>query len=136
MRHVSPIRKQSRAAMLGAVLAIVLLAAGCGWLTPAPPVTRSVPDGDIVRGQELLSTYACVTCHVIPGVPGTQGHVGPPLTDWTRRGYIAGRLPNEPDNLIRWIENPQAIDPGTAMPVLGVTEEEARDMAAYLYTID
>lgn len=136
MRHESPTRNRSRAATLGAVLAVVVLAAGCGWLNQAPPVTRSVPDGDIVRGQELLSTYACVTCHVIPGIPGTQGHVGPPLTDWARRGYIAGRLPNEPENLIRWIQNPQAIDPGNAMPVLGVTEEEARDMAAYLYTID
>jgi cytochrome c1 len=61
--------------------------------------------------------------------------VGPPLDAWAEREFIAGSLPNEPDALIDWIVNPQAIEPGTAMPTLGVTPEEARDMAAYLYTL-
>jgi cytochrome c len=125
-----------RALTLGVALTAVSLVGGCDWLRLDPPVSREIPDGDVVRGRQLLIDYACVTCHVIPGVPGTDGHIGPPLTNWARRGYIAGRLPNEPDNLIRWIENPQAIDPGNLMPVLGVSEEEARDMAAYLYTIE
>jgi cytochrome c len=61
--------------------------------------------------------------------------VGPPLTMFARRAYIAGQLPNEPDNLIRWIRDPQAVEPGTAMPSLGVEPAVARDMAAYLYTL-
>jgi cytochrome c len=61
--------------------------------------------------------------------------VGPPLTMFARRAYIAGQLTNQPDNLIRWIQNPQAVEPGTAMPNLGVIPEIARDMAAYLYTL-
>jgi cytochrome c1 len=59
-------------------------------------------------------------CHVIPGVPGARGMVGPPLTMFARRAYIAGQLPNEPDNLLRWLQDPQAVEPGTAMPNLGV----------------
>jgi cytochrome c2 len=125
-----------RAIALAGSMLTAGVVAGCGWLEQAPPTSRTIPDGDVVRGEALLASYACVTCHVIPGVAGTQGHVGPPLTNWARRGYIAGRLPNEPDNLVRWIVNPQEIDPGNAMPVLGVTEDEARDMAAYLYTIE
>jgi cytochrome c len=61
--------------------------------------------------------------------------VGPPLTMFARRAYIAGQLSNEPNNLIRWIRDPQAVEPGTAMPNLGVAPAVARDMAAYLYTL-
>ena len=61
--------------------------------------------------------------------------VGPPLDHIAQRVYIAGVLPNEPDNMIRWIENPQAVDPKTAMPYMGVTPRDARDIAAYLYTL-
>jgi cytochrome c len=61
--------------------------------------------------------------------------VGPPLTMFARRAYIAGRLPNVPDNLIRWLQDPQGVEPGTAMPNLGVGPPVARDMAAYLYTL-
>jgi cytochrome c1 len=61
--------------------------------------------------------------------------VGPPLNDWSERGYIAGELPNNAENLIRWIMDPQGVEPGTDMPNLGVTEEQARDIAAYLFTL-
>jgi cytochrome c1 len=77
----------------------------------------------------------CAACHVIPGVRGADGKVGPPLTGIGSRIMIAGQVPNTPDNLIRWIRDPQAIEPGTAMPNLGVSEPTARDIAAYLYTL-
>jgi cytochrome c1 len=61
--------------------------------------------------------------------------VGPPLTSWSRRTFIAGQIPNTPDNLVRWLRNPRAIEPGTAMPGLGLDDRQARDVAAYLYTL-
>ncbi|WP_343897618.1 c-type cytochrome, partial [Craurococcus roseus] len=94
-----------------------------------------VAGGAPERGREALRTHACGSCHVIPGLRGAVAWVGPPLTEWARRGYVAGRLPNTPENLVPWLVNPQAVSPGSAMPNLGVTEAEARDMAAYLYTL-
>lgn len=82
----------------------------------------------------LVSAYGCAACHEIPGVSGNPGDIGPPLADWKRRKYIAGKLPNRPDMLIHWIANPQEVEPGTAMPDLGVKPREALDMAAYLYS--
>lgn len=94
-----------------------------------------VAGGDPERGKEAIAMYGCGSCHTIPGVREAEGTVGPPLMMWSRRTYIAGEVPNTPEFLIRWIEVPQAIEPGTAMPNLGVTEGHARDIAAYLYTI-
>ncbi len=91
--------------------------------------------GNARAGKALLQAYGCGSCHVIPGVPNARGLVGPPLYFWARRTYIAGELPNTPDNLVRWIQSPPSVEPGTAMPILGVSEQQARDMAAYLYTI-
>lgn len=91
--------------------------------------------GDPAAGKALLQSYGCGSCHVIPGIRTARGLVGPPLLYYSRRTMIAGELPNTPDNLVRWIENPPAIEPGTAMPNLGVPDEKAKDMAAYLYTL-
>jgi cytochrome c len=95
-----------------------------------------VPGGDPVVGRGLLIAYNCMTCHTIPGIRGPETYVGPPLDEWAKREYIAGNLSNTPENLIAWIVNPQSIEPGTVMPTLGVTPEEARDMSAYLYLPD
>jgi cytochrome c2 len=94
-----------------------------------------VPAGDAERGRQALSDYGCGACHTIPGVEDANATVGPPLNDWADRHYIAGLLANTPANLIRWIQYPQAIEPGTAMPNMGVTGQDARDMAAYLYEL-
>jgi cytochrome c2 len=102
---------------------------------PRPPIWY-VPGGDAAEGRRLIGKYGCGACHVIPGVRGAAGKVGPDLTAFNRRIYIGGETTNEPANLIRWIEDPQAIAPGSAMPDLGVSESEARDIAAYLYTLD
>lgn len=92
-------------------------------------------DGDPVHGKQLIQSYGCGSCHIIPGIRTAQGLVGPPLTFFGRRTMIAGELPNSPANLIRWIENPAAVEPKTAMPNLGLTGEQAHDVAAYLYTL-
>lgn len=91
--------------------------------------------GDADRGKVAIQTYGCGACHSIPGIAGAHGQVGPPLDHWSKRVYIAGEVPNTEDFLIRWIEVPEAIEPKTAMPMLGVTEGSARDIAAYLYSI-
>ena len=91
--------------------------------------------GDPYRGAQAIQRNGCHSCHRIPGIRGTTSYVGPPLSAWSERQYIAGNLQNSPDNLIAWIMNPQAIEPGTAMPNMGIDEQEARDIAAYLYTL-
>jgi cytochrome c2 len=82
-----------------------------------------------------MQQYACTTCHLIPGMVGANAHVGPPLAGIAGRGYLGGRLPNTPENLVRWIRHPREISPQSLMPDLGVTEQHARDMAAYLLTL-
>jgi len=115
-----------------AVLIVVLASAGgCRQATPAVLVAG----GNAARGREAITAYGCGACHVVPGVRAAQGMVGPPLTSFAGRAYIAGEVPNTANALIRWIMNPQSIEPGTAMPALGVNEAHARDIAAYLYTL-
>jgi mono/diheme cytochrome c family protein len=104
---------------------------------PLPPeiVPGSVAEADPDRGREAMLLHACRTCHLIPGLVGRQVHVGPSLSEAGARRYIAGVLRNTPENMVRWIMDPQEVDPLTAMPDLNVTLGEARDMAAYLYSI-
>ncbi len=121
-------------------LAAVSLLAGCALLAGCndiqetggyqPPIS-----GNPALGRAELQSYGCGACHVIPGVRGARGLVGPPLLFYSRRTIIAGELPNSPDNLIRWIRYPDQIEPGTAMPNLGVPDDKAHDMAAYLYSL-
>lgn len=91
--------------------------------------------GDPDLGHAALERRPCGGCHEIPGVRGARGKVGPSLDGIAGRVYIAGRLSNTPENLEAWIVDPQAIDPKNAMPPTGVSPTEARDMAAYLYTL-
>ncbi len=91
--------------------------------------------GDATRGRDLIGHFGCGSCHTIPGVDGAEGVVAPPLTMFARRTFVGGELPNTPENLVRWIQSPKTIEPGTAMPALGINEQQARDIAAYLYTL-
>jgi mono/diheme cytochrome c family protein len=100
----------------------------------SPEAAISGP-GDPSRGKIALPQYACTTCHEIPGVVGARSPVGPPLGGIAARKYLAGVLPNTPPNMIRWLRFPQQVDPHTAMPDLGVSERDARDIAAYLDTL-
>jgi cytochrome c1 len=61
--------------------------------------------------------------------------VGPPLNFMARRTTLAGNFPNDPHHLVQWVMNPEEMKPRTAMPDLGLSEQQARDVAAYLYTL-
>jgi mono/diheme cytochrome c family protein len=109
---------------------------------PERPVGGAAPlPGDDVRlgdagaGKMAIQQYLCATCHVIPGVVGANRHVGPPLTGMANRKFIGGVVPNTPANMLRWLRDPTQIDPLTAMPDLGITDRDARDIAAFLYTL-
>jgi cytochrome c2 len=125
---------------LGAA-AILLLAAGApgAWQwrenQRAEQQAMRLTGGDPVRGRGLMRRYGCAGCHEIPGVRGADGRAGPSLRHVAGRLYIAGIMPNSAANLVRWIEDPPALAPGTAMPRTGATGREARDIAAYLYTL-
>lgn len=91
---------------------------------------------DPERGRTALQAHACTACHAIPGVVGPESDVGPPLVGIAGRRYIAGVLSNDFDNMVRWIRDPDAVDPRTTMPDLDVGERDAADIAAYLYAMD
>ncbi len=112
-------------------IVVLALLGGCG----EPQTSLAVPGGNPQQGKVQLAEFGCGSCHLIPGVDHAYGMVGPALTKFALRSYIAGEVTNSPANLMRWIMTPQAIEPGTAMPNLGVSEAQARDMAAYLYTL-
>jgi cytochrome c2 len=118
------------------VLALaVIFAAACRDSRYHDEAIAQMVGGNPDRGPTLIRSYGCGTCHTIAGVAGANGLVGPPLAGIAQRSYIAGVLPNAPENMVRWIENPKAVDSLTAMPVLGVSPADARDIAAYLYTL-
>lgn len=99
--------------------------------SPAPAVP-----GDPEAGRRAAGRYLCATCHVIPGLVGANRHVGPPLAGVGRRGYLGGVVANTPENMVRWLKDPRALDPLSAMPAMGLTDQDARDIAAFLYTLD
>ena len=116
-------------------LALLFISLGCGSRQNAEHTAEVTTGGDAKRGAAAIGRYGCGTCHVIPGVSGAVGKVGPPLTGIGARVYLAGELQNTPDNMMRWIQNPQGVNPKTLMPNVGVTEQDARDIAGYLYTL-
>lgn len=99
------------------------------------PVEQRIIGGNPEAGRRVIAAIECGVCHQIPGVRGANGIVGPPLEEFGRRQFIAGIIPNEPTNLSRWIRSAPSIAPNTAMPDLDLTETQARDVAAYLYTL-
>lgn len=118
-----------------AVLALVCAGMALGGCQDQGAPKWRIPGADASRGPALIQAYGCDACHVVPGVRTARGTVGPPLNQFARRAYIAGTLHNEPDNLIRWIRDPQHVVRGVAMPDTGVSNKDARDIAAYLYTL-
>ena len=116
-----------------AAIACAALLYGCG-----PNTVRAgalVTGGDARRGATAIHKYGCGACHTIGGIEAARGLVGPPLTNLKNRMYVAGILPNKPENLIQWIRTPKDLNPKTAMPQLGVSAQEATDIAAYIYSI-
>jgi cytochrome c1 len=111
------------------VAAVGAALAGCGAAGRSIAVPGAHPDD----APKLIAAYGCGSCHSVAGVHGADGAIGPSLQHFGSRRYIAGELPNTPANLIRWIMDPQRVEPGTVMPDMNVGESDARDIAAYLY---
>jgi cytochrome c2 len=91
--------------------------------------------GDPRAGRQAIVRYGCGACHTIPGVPRADGQAAPSLDKIAVRAFLAGRLPNQPEQMIAWVRHPQAVNPGGGMPEMGVGERDGRDIAAYLYTL-
>ena len=117
------------------VIIVVALAAACNKPEQKAEKRAQTGGGDEKKGRQLIDQYGCTACHSIPGIAGPKGMVGPPLDHIGSRSYLAGKFPNTPDTMIKWLQNPQAMDPQNAMPNLGVTPADSRDIAAYLFTI-
>jgi cytochrome c2 len=130
--HRSPPLRDRAAATRGAIACALLAAAGPLPLGAAAAdigrPTWVVPGGDARRGAQWIGQHGCAASPT-----GARGNVGPPLERFATRTYIAGMLRNEPANLVRWIRDPQGVVPGNAMPDMGISEAQARDIAAYLY---
>lgn len=125
-----------------AIVAAVILAAGLAGVSYEYHHQRArmrmhaaaAVGGDPDRGEALFIQYGCGSCHALKDVRTATGLVGPPLDGIALRVIIGGHLSNTPENMERWIRDPQHVSPGTAMPNLGVSEGDARDITAFLYT--
>jgi cytochrome c1 len=122
---------------LGWALAIAAAAAALNACQDGRAMPNYLPrtGGNAAAGAVVIAQKGCGSCHTIPGIRGAKGLVGPPLLFFSRRTMIAGELPNTPENVVSWIRSPRSVEEGTAMPNLGLTEQEARNVAAYLYTL-
>ena len=112
-------------------LSLLCILAGCSSGASWPTT-----GGNPARGRTAIEAHGCLACHEIPDADGPRGKVGPSLEGFAQRTFIGGELPNTPDNLVHWVQDPHALIPRTAMPSVNLTPEEARDVAAYLYTLD
>jgi cytochrome c1 len=143
--------------VLAALLAILVAVAACGGTAAQPtatavkpgttatkpaaspaasPAAKTVPGGTASAGPAAISKYGCGGCHTIPGVQGANGTTAPNLGGFANRAQIAGTVPNTPENLVKWIQDPPSVKSDTRMPKLNVTEQDSKDIAAYLYTLN
>jgi cytochrome c len=126
----------ARATLAALLTALVLMSSACNSRGERyREAARLTGGGDAQAGMVAIRHYGCNGCHMIPGIAGANGVVGPPLTGLAQRVYIAGVLPNTTENLMKWIQRPQQIVPRNAMPDMNVSEKDSRDIAAYLYSI-
>lgn len=136
-------KPKTRVLQFGVVMLVVALIATAGGLAGSiyetdnqhKKMAAAMTGGDPDQGKIAAQAYGCSSCHTIPGIHGANGRVGPPLNMIGERSFVGGVVANTPDNMIHWIQNAPSIDPKTAMPNVGVTEHDARDIAAYLYTL-
>lgn len=127
----------NRRLSLALLAACLLLASSCERERRArfQEAAQLTSGGDAGAGILAIRKYGCSGCHTISGIEEARGLVGPPLDHFAYRVYIAGKLPNTPENLMHWIQKPQEVVPSNAMPDMGVNEKDSRDIAAYLYTL-
>ena len=116
-----------------ALLAAALLLAACGDKSETP---RTIAGADPERGLAVIERVGCAACHQIPGVDWPQGMAGPSLEGFGASPMIGGRFPNQPDVLTAWLIDAPSLSPETGMPPMPLTEAEARDVAAWLYSLD
>src|SRR5216117_127275 len=103
------------------------------WVA-AQRVTPPEPSERAAEGKAIFTSRACVGCHAIRGV--SAGVLGPDLTTFgSRRTLAAGLVPNTPANVAAWVKDPGALKPGVKMPVLGLTDDQAKAVAAYLESL-
>jgi cytochrome c len=135
MRYSKEHDMRNKCLFIGAML-LGCLTLGCSsGSKQAEEIAQAATGGSAIRGAAAIARYGCGSCHIIPGISGAAGLAGPPLSGIGSRTYVAGVLQNTPQNMIRWIENPPAVDEHTVMPALGVTHQDAIDIAGYLYTL-
>lgn len=120
----------TRGLLLALCACATLFACACSRTHPGASGAQA--SGAQRSAPELMIQYGCPTCHVIAHVPGAVGKVGPSLVSISQRSYLAGSLPNTPENLQQWIMHPQHYQPGTAMPEMGVSEQDAHRIAVFL----
>ena len=117
-----------RALLTLCLLGLAFTAAGCARSAAAQM-------GDRNNGKLVIARQACGSCHIIPGIDGADGMAGPSLAHFSQHSTVGGVLANTPDDLVAWLRHPQTYVPGNAMPDIGLTEPQARDVAAFLYSI-
>src|SRR4051812_13222097 len=130
---IKPRMRRAKIIALCTLLLLTFIGISCG--DEDEQIAAAMTGGEPSRGKIAISRYGCSACHTIPGVRDANALVGPPLNQIASRSYIGGVLPNTPDNMIRWVQDPPAVDHLTAMPKLGVNDQDARDIASYLYTL-
>ena len=113
-----------------------LAAAASAQQCAAPAASTMAREPSVERGRAAITQYACNACHIVPGVTGSDVHVGPPLAGLARSTLIAGAVSNTPEQMVRWLQDPRSIDPETTMPAMQVNDGDARDIAAFLATLD
>jgi cytochrome c len=128
-------------AVLVTGLIVIGAGTGLGWYfdrrqSRATERAIALTGGDPNKAQALIVQFGCAGCHQIPGIRGPSGTVGPPLADIGAQIYLAGRLANTPEGLIEWIADPHKTDARSAMPATGISKEQARDVAAYLLSLE
>ena len=133
VKHLPELSPRDYGAQLRAADAIAEQPQPAALQQAQPPSTLR---GDAERGKIAMQQYACVSCHQVPGVVGAVHPVGPPLKGIAHRGFIGGVLPNTRENMVRWLRDPQAVAPHSAMPNLGVSMQHANDLAAYMETLE
>jgi cytochrome c len=134
-----PIRPRAWAGFLILLIPFVIAAVAIAMSSGSHLNTvarQTVLGGDPNRGRQMIAFYGCGSCHTISGIPGASGKVGPEISaNLAQRSFIAGKLANNPENMVHWIMDPQGVTPGTDMPNMNVTDQAARDIAAYIYSL-
>lgn len=133
MRALKLLRR--RISLVAGSIVVATFLNGLPTLATAQGSRWSIEGADARRAPALIAAAGCGGCHAIPGISHAVGNVGPPLSRFGSRTYVAGMLVNNPENLVTWLRFPQSVVPGNAMPDMGLTESQARDIAAYLYTL-